>query len=117
MVKKVDCTAISALAVQLKTAAYAMPSDAENKAFLMAISHYFTSRPQHPAGTTIFDYLPHWVAAQGHRTDIYSVRELNKLRQLFPNPQPMQGKFLKKGYSYVWVDAPGTSIRVDGENI
>jgi hypothetical protein len=116
MVKKVDLTAISALAVELKTAAYSLPLEAENKAFLVAVSHYFTSRPQHPAGTTIFDYLPHWVASQGHRTDIYSQHQLNKLRQLFPNPQPMQGKVLKKGYSYVWVDSPVESTRAVGEN-
>lgn len=106
MATKIELTTISDLAIKLKNAAYIMPSDAENKAFLMAVSHYFRALPHQPEGMTVLDYLPHWVAAQGHRTDLYSKRELNRLRTLFPNPQPIQGKSLKKGCSYVWVDFP-----------
>ena len=92
------------LAEDAKSAAYCLDSDVYGKARIVATCHYYRCIHQHPVGTTLESYLPHWANAQGHRTDLYDSKELADLKGdgLI---ESINGKRLKVGYSYIWEDA------------
>jgi hypothetical protein len=81
-----------------------------NRAIPFALYHYHRAvTGAHPAGLSFDQYLPHWLAAQGHRTDLYNPEEIAKLKAVFGDPVPINGKVLAHGYSYVWVPSPQES--------
>lgn len=86
-----------------------MAHQAENKGIeeveLLAKCYYVRAVPQHPKGLTFEQYLPHWLSAQGHRTDIYPREVLEEMTKKAGKPIAYKGKVLKHGYSYVWIDA------------
>ena len=86
-----------------------MAHQAENKGIeeveLLAKCYYVRAVPQHPKGLTFEQYLPHWLYSMNDRTDIYPREVLEEMTRKAGKPIPYQGKVLKHGCSYVWIDA------------
>ena len=72
---------------------------------LLAKCYYVRAVPQHPKGLTFEQYLPHWLYSMSDRTDIYPREVLEEMTRKAGKPIPYQGKVLKHGCSYVWIDA------------
>jgi hypothetical protein len=92
-------------AEEVKRMAYQAKDKGTEEIELIAKCHYVRAVPQHPKGLTFEQYLPHWLSAQGHRTDIYPREVLEEMTKKAGKPIPYKGKVLKHGYSYVWIDA------------
>ncbi|PSB57885.1 KilA-N domain-containing protein [Chamaesiphon polymorphus] len=86
-----------------------MAHQAEDKGIeeveLLAKCFYVRAIPQHPKGLTFEQYLPHWLYSMSDRTDIYPHEVLEEMTIKAGKPIPYQGKVLKHGCSYVWIDA------------
>jgi KilA-N domain len=91
--------------VKVKEMAHQAKDKGIEEVELLAKCYYVRAVPQHPKGLTFEQYLPHWLSAQGHRTDIYPREVLEEMTRKAGKPIPYKGKVLKHGYSYVWVDA------------
>ena len=72
---------------------------------LIAKCHFAGAIPMHPKGLTFEQYLPHWLHSMSHRTDIYPHEVLKEMTKKAGNPVKIQGKILKHGCSYVWIEA------------
>ncbi len=72
---------------------------------LIAKCHFAGAIRMHPKGLTFEQYLPHWLSAQGHRTDIYPREVLEEMTIKAGKPIAYQGKILEHGYSHVWIEA------------
>jgi KilA-N domain len=72
---------------------------------LIAKCHFAGAMPMHPQGLTFEQYLPHWLDSMSDRTDLYSHEVLKEMTIEAGKPIAYQGKVLKRGYSYVWIEA------------
>jgi hypothetical protein len=72
---------------------------------LIAKCHFAGAITWHPKGLTFEQYFPHWLDSMSDRTDIYPREVLKEMTTKAGKPIAYQGKILKHGYSYVWIDA------------
>jgi KilA-N domain len=106
---QVDTPAQIAAAMDEVVEVKKMAHQAEDKGIeeveLLAKCFYVRAIPQHPKGLTFEQYLPHWLYSMNDRPDICPREVLEEMTKKAGKPIPYQGKVLKHGYSYVWVDA------------
>ena len=72
---------------------------------LIAKCHFAGAITWHPKGLTFEQYLPHWLDSMSNRTDIYPREVLEEMTTKAGKPIAYQGKILKHGCSYVWIEA------------
>ena len=72
---------------------------------LIAKCHFAGAITWHPKGLMFEQYLPHWLDSMRDRTDIYPREVLEEMTTKAGKPIAYQGKVLKHGCSYVWIDA------------
>ncbi|WP_309729327.1 KilA-N domain-containing protein, partial [Chamaesiphon sp. OTE_75_metabat_556] len=91
--------------VEVKKMAHQAKDKGIEEVELIAKCFYVRAIPQHPKGLTFEQYLPHWLYSMNDRTDIYPREVLEEMTKKAGKPIAYQGKVLKHGYSYVWIDA------------
>jgi hypothetical protein len=90
---------------EVKSLAYQAKKKGPEEIELLAKCHFVGGMGAHPKKLTFEQYFPHWLAAQGHRTDIHPADVVADLIARHGEPVPYKGKVLAHGYTYVWVDA------------
>jgi KilA-N domain len=90
---------------KVKGMAYQAKDKGAEEIELIAKCHYVRATKWHPKGMTFEQYLPHWLYSMNDRTDIYPREVLEEMTIKAGKPIPYQGKVLKHGYSYVWIEA------------
>jgi hypothetical protein len=90
-----EASAVRSLAMESK-------DKTEEEIVLIAKTHYMSGYEHHPKGHTFQKYLPHWLAAQGHRSDLYPPDVIEAMKEKYGVTAPIDGRKLKFGYSYVW---------------
>jgi hypothetical protein len=92
-------------AEKVKQMAYQVVDKGAEEIELIAKCHYVRAITGHPKGMTFEQYLPHWLDSMSDRTDIYPREVLKEMTIKAGKPSKVQGKILKHGYSYVWIEA------------
>lgn len=92
-----ECSEVRSLAMNCE-------NKGEDEIFLIAKTHYLSGYGNHPKGHTFERYLPHWLSAQGHRSDLYPVDTIKAMRKKYGKPRLINGKKLELGCTYVWVN-------------
>jgi KilA-N domain len=91
--------------VEVKQMAHQAKDKGIEEIELIAKCFFVRAIPQHPKGLTFEQYLPHWLYSMNDRTDIYPREVLEEMTIKAGKPIAYQGKVLKHGHSYVWIDA------------
>ena len=71
---------------------------------LIAKCYFAGAIKQHPQGMTFEQYLPHWLHSMRDRTDMYPSEVLKEMTIKAGKPIAYQGKILKYGCTYAWID-------------
>jgi hypothetical protein len=77
----------------------------EEEIELIAKCHFVGGIGWHPKGLTFEQYLPHWLYLMSDLTHIYPREILKEMTTKAGTPLKVQGKILKHGCSYVWIEA------------
>ena len=72
---------------------------------LIAKCHFAGAILMHPKGLTFEQYFPHWLHSMSDLTDVYPREIFKEMMIKAGKPIAYQGKILKHGYSYVWIEA------------
>lgn len=90
--------------VEVKQMAHQAKDKGIEEVELLAKCFYVRAIPQHPKGLTFEQYLPHWLYSMSDRIDICPREVLEEMLIKAGKPIAYQGKVLKRGYSYFWID-------------